>query len=74
MRGDSRREEFDLTDADRSTITWQKLYDHYKARLDTMREYNDREHDPTVTSMVRVQIKEIKRFLDFNDPEEDKRR
>jgi|TARA_R100000656_G_scaffold14312_1_gene14291 hypothetical protein len=69
-----RDDTFDLTDSDRSSATWQKLYDAYTSRLASLRMHNDKDQDATTTAFIRGQIKEVKRVLELNIPDDQKRR
>lgn len=54
-----------LTDAERSTDTWQRLQKMLTRRLQELREFNDNSNDEAKTANTRGRIAMIKELLDM---------
>lgn len=61
-------ESFKLTDNERNSALWDKLFKHLQDRLSALRIRNDGQLDTVETAEVRGAIKEVKRLMRLNEP------
>jgi hypothetical protein len=63
----------DFTHADRDSTTWQKLKEHYEARLKVLREQNDSTMSEDKRNQLVGRIHEVKSLLELEKPKIDMR-
>jgi hypothetical protein len=57
-----------LTETERRSELWQRLYAHFSRQLDTLRMQNDQDKDEVATAHLRGKIAQLKVVLALNEP------
>ena len=61
---------FELTDGDKHSALWAKLFDHFITKREGLRVQNDGPHDATKTAEIRGQIKTYTTLIGLNKDRE----